>query len=196
MANAAAISHVSESLRSVLTTAITDAGPFAGTAIDLRSPRDIGTPAAGVNVMSLWLYQVERFGDLENAPPRQTPDGRLIPSPLPLKLLYLLTPLSADVVTTHRLLGFGMQAMHAQSRLGPEFTHVDLMGEGEEPLAVHMQKHTFEDSLRIWQAMGQPYRLSVPYAVQFVAIESSRSMPAAGPVIDRQAEYQQIVGVS
>ncbi|MGJ8589595.1 MAG: DUF4255 domain-containing protein [Yoonia sp.] len=196
MAGPAAISHASESLQAVLDAAITVVGDFAGTTIDLRSPHDIGTPAVGTNIVSLWLYQVERFGEVENAPARFGADGRLIPSPLPLKLHYLLTPLSADVLTTQRLMGLGMQALHDQSRIAPEFTHADLNGEDDEPLALHLLKNPFEDALRIWQALGETYRLSASYAVQYVAIESRRSLPAARPVIDRKAEYQQIVGVS
>lgn len=196
MAGPAAISHASESLKSVLDAAINAVGDFAGTTIDLRSPGEIGSPAAGVNLVSFWLYQVERFGDRENTPPKFAPDGRLVPAPLPLRLHYLLTPLSSDVVTSQRLLGASMQALHDQSRLGPEYTHAGLTGPDDEPLALHLQKHTFEDALRIWQAMGESYRLSVSYSVLYVAIESNRGMPVGGSVIDRQAEYSQIVGAS
>jgi hypothetical protein len=196
MAGSAAISHVSQSLRALLASAFTDAGPFAGTQVDLRSPGEIGTPAGGVNTLSLWLYRTQRFGELENAPPRVASDGRLIPAPLALTLHYLVTPLSADELMAHRLLGHAMQALNAHSRLGPEFTHDALLGETDDPLGIHLEKQSFEDSLRVWQAMNQPYRLSVPYFVQYVAIDSSRSFEAARPVLDRNVRYRQIADVT
>ena len=196
MAGSAAISHVSQSLKALLASAFTDAGPFFGTSIDLRSPKEIGTPAAGANTVSLWLYRVQRFGELENAPPRLDSDGRLIPAPLPLTLHYLVTPLSSDELTAHRLLGHAMQALNAHSRLGPEFTHVALSSAEDGALGIHLERQTFEDSLRVWQAMNDPYRLSVPYFVQYVAIESSRSFKAGEPVTDRSVRYNQVVGVS
>ncbi len=196
MAGSAAISHVSQSLRSLLQAAFTNAGPFVGTGIELRSPREIGTPAGGANLVSLWLYRVQRFGELENAPPRLGPDGRLVPAPLPLTLHYLLTPLTADELTSHRLLGHAMQAMNSHARLGPEFTHAALSGPQEDALGIHVERQSFEDCLRVWQALGEPYRLSVPYFVQYVAIDSSRSFAAAAPVTDRRTQYQQIVSVT
>lgn len=195
MADSAAISHVTQSVKSLLVSAFTDAGPFVGTTIDLRSPSEIGIPAGGANIVSLWLYRVQRFGELENAPPKISSDGRLIPAPLALTLHFLVTPLTADEMTAHRLLGHAMQALNAHSRLGPEFTHDSLSGENDDPLGIHLEKQSFEDSLRIWQALNQPYRLSVPYFVQYVAIDSSRSFEAAEPVIDRNVDYQQIVDV-
>ena len=118
MASAPGISHVTESLRAVLANQITDAGPFAGTQIDLRSPKEIGTLAGNTHLLSLWLYRVERFGELENQPPRLTSDGLLQPAPLPLLLRYLLTPMGSDVRTMHRLLGLGMQVLDAHGENG------------------------------------------------------------------------------
>jgi hypothetical protein len=191
MAGSAAIGHVSQSLKEALKAAFTDAGPYTGTGIDLRSPKAIGTPAGGVNTISLWLYRVHRFDDLENVPPRISANGRLIPPPLPLMLHYLLTPMSADEVTAQRLLGHAMQALGAQSRLGPEFTHPELNGETDVPIGIHLEQLSFDDTARVWQALHEPYRLSVPYFAQYVAIESSRSLEAAAPVVDRNAGYQQ-----
>ncbi len=195
MADSAALSHVSQSLRALLVSTFTDAGPFVGTTVDLRSPREIGTPSGGVNTLSLWLYRVQRFGELENVPPRINSDGRLVPAPLPLTLHYLVTPLTGDELTAHRLLGHAMQTLNAHARLGPEFTNAGLLGPEDDALGIHIERQTFEDSLRVWQALGEPYRLSVPYFVQYVAIEASRTYEAAEPVTDRNVDYAQIVEV-
>jgi len=195
MAGSAAIGYVSQSLKQMLTLAFTDAGPFIGTTVELRSPKEIGTPAGGANVISLWLYRVERFSELENRPSRPDRAGRLVPAPLPLMLYYLLTPLTADELTAQRLLGHAMQALEAHKRLGPEFTHVELRGSAEELLKIHLEQKSFEESLRIWHGMHEPYRLSVSYFVQYVAIDSLRSMEAADPVVDRTVRYQQVVEV-
>lgn len=193
MAGSAAISHVSQSLQSLLRSVLTDAGPFLGTTVDLRSPREIGVPAVGANTVSLWLFRVQRYGELDNAQPKLRPDGRMIPAPLSLTMHYLLTPLSSDELTAQRLLGHAMQALDANARLGPEFTNDALEGPDDNPLRIHIEKQGFEDSLRIWQAMNEPYRLSVPYSVEYAAIESLRSFEPAPAVTDRRADYAQIV---
>ncbi len=177
----------------LLRSVFTHAGPFLGTTVDLRSPREIGTPAAGANIVSLWLFRVQRYGELDNALPTLRPDGRMMPAPLSLTLHYLVTPLSADEVTTQRLLGHAMQAFDANARLGPEFTNEGLQGSDDAPLRIHIEKQGFENSLRIWQAMNEPYRLSVPYLVEYASIASTRSFERAPAVTDRQTEYSQIV---
>ena len=196
MTDSAGIGHVTQSLQDALRAAITNSGPFAGTQVDLRSPKEIGTPAAGVRILSLWLYRVRRFDELENAPPRIRDDGRIVRAPLPVVLHYLVTPLSSDELTRHRLLGNAMQALHDQAQLGTEFLRPGLLGPDDGPLGVHLEQQTFEDATRIWHALHHPYQLSVSYLVQYVPLESLRSLAQAPPVLETASSYAAIESVT
>jgi hypothetical protein len=191
MADAAGISHVTESLQALLRAAITNGGPLPGTPVDLRSPKEIGT-AAAVTLVSLWLYRVRRLDELVNAPPVRRPDGRLSPRPLPLNLHYLVTPIAGESLTRQRLLGAAMQALHQQPRLGPEFLHPGLLDGLPASIAVHLETQTPEDAMRIWHAMHEPYALSAAYMVQYVPIESTVSDADAPVVLDKSATYASI----
>lgn len=188
MADYAAIGHATQSLQDALRAAVTNSGPFTGTEVDLRSPKEIGTPAAGTMRLSLWLYRVTRFDELKNAPPTVR-DGRIVRAPLPLVLHYLLTPLASDELAKHRLLGNAMQALHDQAQIGTEFLRPGLLGPEEGPIGIHLEQQSFEDATRIWQALHHPYQLSVSYLVQYVPIESLRSAAQAPAVIETSGHY-------
>lgn len=192
MTDSAGIGYATQSLQEVLRAAVTTAGPYLGTVVDLRSPKEIGTPAAGTKILSLWLYRVRRFDELDNAPPRRRADGRLVLAPLPLVLHYLVTPLAGDELTRQRLLGHAMQALHDQAQVGLEFTRPGLLGEDDSPIGVHLEQQSLEDAARIWHALHQPYQLSVSYLVQYVPIESARSFEPAPPVLDTTARFAAI----
>src|SRR5690606_20814227 len=69
MADASGIGFVSQSLQALLRSVITDSGPFMGTGIELRSPKELRLLGNNQTVVSLWLYRVTRLEDLVNAPP-------------------------------------------------------------------------------------------------------------------------------
>lgn len=195
MADAAGIGHVTQSLQDALKAAITTSGPFTGTQVDLRSPKDIGNPAAGVKILSLWLYRVRRFDELENAPPTIR-NGRIVRPPLPLVLHYLVTPLASDELTRHRLLGSAMQALHDQARLGTEFLRPGLLGPEDGPVGVHLEQQNLEEATRVWHALQHPYQLSVSYLIQYVPIESLRSVEPAPPVLQTTGSFAAIEAVT
>lgn len=191
MADAAGISHVTESLQALLRAAITNGGALPATQVDLRSPREIGT-AANVSLVSLWLYRVRRVDELVNAPPQRRPDGRLSPRPLPLNLHYLVTPIAADQLTRQRLLGAAMQALHQQPRLGPEYLHPALLTGLAPSVAIHLESQTTEEAMRIWHGLNEPYALSAAYMVQYVPIEATVSEPEPALVLDKAVSYAAI----
>jgi uncharacterized protein DUF4255 len=192
MADSAGIGHATQSLQDALRAAVTDTGPFAGTQVELRSPKEIGTPAGTTKILSLWLYRVRRFDELENAPPRIRSDGRIVRAPLPVVLHYLVTPLAADELTRHRLLGNAMQALHDQAQLGTEFLRPGLLGPDDGPVGIHFEQQSFEDATRVWHALQHPYQLSVSYLVQYVPLESLRSSARAPPVVETAGTYAAI----
>jgi Pvc16 N-terminal domain len=191
MADAAGISHVTESLQALLRAAIAAGGPLSGTQVDLRSPREIGG-TSNQTLLSFWLYRVRRLDELNNAPPQRRPDGRLSMRPLPLNLHYLLTPIASNPLTVQRLLGLAMQAFHQEPRLGADFLHPALLEALQPSVGIHLEPQTPEETTRIWHALHQPYQLSVAYLVQYVPIEATASAADAAPVLNRQTSFTAI----
>lgn len=195
MADASGIGFVSQSLQNLLRSVITDAGPFMGTQIDLRSPKEIRKAGIQQGVVSLWLHRVSRVEDLVNAPPVRIP-GQPPRRALPLNLTYLVTPLSRDTLTEQRLLGLAMQAMHDNALLGADFLAPQLVESGTNSLSIHLEPHSLEELMRIWHALQEPYELSAAYVVQYVPIMSRRDVVEGSPVLVKTDRYAAIEAVS
>jgi hypothetical protein len=137
-----------------------------------------------VRQMSLWLYHVIPNEHLRNSPfvRRRDPnnpnddDAQFYP-PLVLNLLYLLTPsiqsdgTGSDQLADQRLLGRVMQILHDQAVLPMQSRETP--GDGTE-LHLSLAPRTIEELAEVWEAMQQPYRLSVCYEVRVVRIPSLR----------------------
>lgn len=196
MADASAIGYVSQSLQALLRATIMNSGPFPGTDIDLRSPKEIAAAGSNLTLVSLWLHRIRRLDELVNAPPQLLPDGRVSPRPLPLNLYYLVTPIAPSTLTKQRLLGLAMQTFHDHARVGADFLHSELLLEPPGAISIHLEPQTLEETTRIWHALHEPYDLSVAYMVQYVPITSTTSMPEAPRVIDKADRYAAIERVA
>ena len=101
--------------------------------------------------------------------------NRRFPS-LPVRLHYLITPFvragqanSAEL--EQRILGKVMQTFHDHARLRGADLQGDLAGATQE-FQVALETLALEDIARIWNALHQPYQLSVSYEVAIVYIDS------------------------
>ena len=144
-----------------------------------------------VRQMSLWLYQVMPNEFLRNAPPVRVRSGNddtvdMYP-PLALNLLYLLTPSTGNDEGDQLVLGRSLQIFHDQSVLAMPAVEID--GFTEE-LHVSFAPRTIEELAKVWEAMQQPYRLSVCYEVRMVRIASQRRQ-AGGRVADRASGFSE-----
>lgn len=156
--------------------------------------------------MSLWLYHVLPNEHLRNAPSvraRRTgndsgnggsngggnsasDDTVEFHPPLALNLLYLLTPSTGDDLNDQLVLGRCLQIFHDQSILS--------LASKEDPehadeLHVSLAPRTIDELAKVWEAMQQPYRLSVCYEVRVARIDSQRRQPG-GRVGDRVADFR------
>jgi hypothetical protein len=124
--------------------------------------------------ISLWLYQVQENEFLRNKPKSREPndDARVRYPPLPLNLFYLLTPSTNDVVGDQLVLGRAMQLFHDNAILRLE--NPDEPAEAEE-LRITMCQRDLRELAEVWEALQQPYRLSVCYEVRVPRIESLRT---------------------
>lgn len=144
-----------------------------------------------VRQMSLWLYQVMPNEHLRNAPPaRARSDGddtvEFYP-PLAINLQYLLTPSTGSDLGDQLVLGRSLQIFHDQSILSMQSLQND---DHADELHVSFAPRTIEELAKVWEAMQQPYRLSVCYEVRVVRIASLRRL-SGGRVVDRVSDFRE-----
>jgi hypothetical protein len=132
---------------------------------------------AGDPRVNLFLYRLEQNPFLRNLEPSAlaTDPRRLVPPPLSLELLYLLTsyapndPLEGNA-TAHQLLGEAMRVFYEHPVLPAEYL-ADGLQDAREQLQIVMRPLDPEELSRIWGTFGQPFRLSVLYQVSTVQLD-------------------------
>lgn len=164
-----------------------DLGPFfsgAGTMrVLLNTPAEMTGSRSG---LAVWLYRVTRDEATLNRPPERVGPTALRPAPLPVRLHYLLAPVTGadadDATATEQvILGKVLQVLHDH----PQFTGTDLKDDLEGTEAVvtaRFESLTVDEIARIWDALQRPYRTSVSYEVTVVNIESRRRLVVGPPV--------------
>ncbi len=174
------IAAASATIRQMLLDAmLADIGPsglaafFTGsTTVSLETPQEMS--ARGRQGLSVWLYRVERDEDRLNDPPliRTVPTGEVevLPPPLPLRLHYLLTPLTrSSPDTEQRILGRAMQVFHGYPIVSGAFLRAELAGT-ETELHVHLEALGLDEITRVWDALEGSYQLCVSYEVTLARI--------------------------
>jgi hypothetical protein len=182
------IRAVSRTLKTILETQITaSAEPdLGGVAIFLDSPREI-VQAGTTPAVSLWLYHLARNPELANAPERRATFDTVAPAYLPIDLRYLVTPIADDTASEHALMGRVLQVFHDHAKVDGLALTDSLSGK-PDALRVSLEPLSLEELTRVWDALKEPYQLSVAYLVQVVRIESARGPRRAPPVIVRDLE--------
>lgn len=147
--------------------------------------------------ISLWLYRVVRDEQRLNDPPlRPTPLTRR-PAPLPLRLHYLVTPITSrandgDPDTEQYLLGKVLQIFHSHPTLRGAELREQLTGTDAE-LRLRLESMSLDEVLRVWDAFDGSYQLSVSYEVGLVDIDSALEPETVTPVTTVLPEYGLIV---
>ena len=131
------------------------------------------------NKLSMWLYQISEDEFTKNRPAVRVADDRQQPPPLALDLFYLLTPHTASPENDLLVLGRAMQALYDRAIT----TLVDDTAHVAEELRITLHRRTLEELTRVWEALREPYRLSVCYEVRLTRLDSTR-MATAKPVVE------------
>lgn len=137
--------------------------------------------------LSVWLYQVQQNEFLRNVPPERVPgdDMRTSFPPLSLNLFYLITPFTRRDDTDQMVLGRLMQIFHDNGILLLE--SVEEPGKSEE-LRIMLSHRDLRELAEVWEALQQPYRLSVCYEVRVPNIDSQRFL-TAGRIGSRRFDF-------
>lgn len=179
-------------------------GPFfdpvqGGTmVVSLNTPEEMETN--NVEGVSVWLYRVQRDDQRLNAPPTRPTANRLVPTPLPLCLHYLVTPIvtidpAFPLVSPGReqeLLGKVMQLMYERPILRGVDLRDTLTG-SDDRIASRLEPLSLEEITRVWQALQRPYQLSVSYEVSLAFVAPQTQPSVFTPVRIAEPTYGVIV---
>jgi hypothetical protein len=165
-----------------------------GMVVSLGTPKEMTeNPAEG---LSLWLYRVIRDDQRLNDPPVRISKTELQPPPLPVRLHYLMTPVTneqnGDPETEQLILGKVLQALQSH----PVLRGTDLQGEfsgTDVELKVRLEPLSLEEITRVWDALDGSYQLSVSYEVSVVNIMPELEPQQISPVAIALPEYGVIV---
>ena len=131
------------------------------------------------NRLSLWLYQVTENEFLKNQPMRMGTNAKTqVFAPFALNLYYLVTPFAQSGEGDHLLLGKTMQVMYDNAILKMR----NDADETAEDLRLTFCRLSLEELTRIWEALKEPYRLSVCYQVRVTRIDSNRAIAGSRTV--------------
>jgi hypothetical protein len=200
MSNYSVIFQVSKRLKDVIWTAFQADQEIKGlvgtsdAAIVFLHPSAAARNAS--NRLSLWLYQVTENEFVKNQPPQPVNgNNRAQAPPLALNLFYLITPFGAASDTDPaagesdlRLLGKTMQVLYDNAIIYLR----DAQDNVAEELRVILSQLTLEEQTRIWEALQEPYRLSVCYQVRVIHVDSQRIVNLAR-VAERSAGFTDTV---
>lgn len=194
MSDYSVLGAVSGTLQTMLTSNITNALPVPlNVPIQLYSPPEMDS-VGQVPGISLWLYKVSRMAEMLNEPPERKTANQMLRTPLPVLLHYLVTPMATDPITRQTLLGRVLQVFNDHSVM----RGADLQGvlqNTTEQLRVNLEALTLEELSLVWEALGEPYQLSVTYLVQVVKIDSDLELVKSSPVLDKETTYTQILSM-
>lgn len=185
------LSEVSETIRSILWQAF-DADPLiraivpAETAIVFSNPTETARDPA--NRLSLWLYQVTENEFVKNQPMVRT-NGDLRFPPLALDFHYLVTPFGPSATADQLILGRAMQVLYDNAKT----LLIDPANEVWEELHIILGRLSIEELAQLWEALIEPYRLSVCYTVRVTRLDSERPV-VAERVVERSAQYGELPG--
>jgi hypothetical protein len=148
------------------------------------APPELAASPSGQELI-LYLYQVVESPFLKNIGPRpavMAPGSgaqsvTLQRDPLSIDLHYLLIPISEapNYLDTYDILGAAMKSFHDHAVFCPGALGVGTLDAEEAKLEFRLTFNPLSpaDLIRLWEAVHQPYRLSVAYVVRTVQIDSA-----------------------
>lgn len=174
--SADAIYRISTALKDNLAAGLGEGlPPGTGPAVQLAAP---GAPGGG-NLLSLWLYQVTEDEFTRNRQPTQTKADALRPPPLRLNLHYLLTPLFATPEQDMQVLGRAMRWLYENAVMEVRTRPDSSIDQFADVVRIGVGVSDLEGLARLWEAVQQPYRLSVGYLVRTARIDPTTAEPVA-----------------
>lgn len=161
----------------------------------LNAPPDMTGSRGG---LSVWLYRVERDESTLNHPPERVTPTLTRHRPLPVRLHYLLTPVTGGTEddapeTEQAILGKVLQCFHDHPQLGGTDLRDDLAGTAGT-VTLRLESLSVDELARVWDALESPYRTSLSYEASVVEVHSGEQPVAGPPVRVPRPEVGVVVG--
>jgi hypothetical protein len=138
--------------------------------------------------LSVWLYRIVRDETRLNIPDQRLPGDLLREPPLPLRLHFLMTPVTftgpggGGPEVEQQILGRVMQALHTHAILrGADLDGTALEGTGAE-IHAHLETLTLDELSRVWEALEGSFQLTVSYELSIVNIDAALEPRRIAPV--------------
>jgi hypothetical protein len=189
MAGVTAIQGVDDTLKQVVSTAVTGLSPKPAVTV---GPLDRDDQSLRLN---WFLYRISPNPSLRNMEPPQNGwrSSRGNP-PLALSLQYLLTAFPATTTNggdqeqfAHTGLAAAMQALHANPIIEENDPALSPLAQPlVEPLRIAPEPLDLEALTKLWTSTTEPLRLSVGYQVGLVVIDALEEHAAGPPVRTRR----------
>ena len=165
-----------------------------GMQVSLNTPEEMtNKPQQG---LSVWLYRIVRDDQRLNDPPIRISPTELRPTPVPLRLHYLITPVTDPATgnpeTEQMILGKVIQVFHSRPVLRGADLQAEFVGTDVE-LRVCLESMTLDEITRVWEGLEGSYQLSVSYEVSIVNIHPDLEPEEFTPVQIAMPEYGLIV---
>ncbi|HEU5453646.1 MAG TPA: DUF4255 domain-containing protein [Terriglobales bacterium] len=133
-------------------------------------------------MVSVFLHRITRNEQLRS--PSRLTDRRDLQPTLFLDLHYLLTYWGSSAEAEQTVLGWVMQFLETNPVLDSSILSKSAAWDVAESVQLIPVNLSLEDILRIWDALGPKYRLSISYLARFVRVDSKADV--AGPVVATQ----------
>lgn len=184
MSDYTVIQRVNARLRQVLLAGMTgEAAQYFDELDDIYvgSPRE--TAALQTKTLSVFLYQITEDPYMKNSPPVQSNGaGHLRMPSMALRFHYLITPVLSDPEGNALVMGKVLETLYDF----PTIVLTDPVTGQNEDVRVIFETLSLSDLAEVWEALKEPYRLSVAYQLRVPRLESTRRTDAAP--VGRSAE--------
>ena len=141
--------------------------------IKLASPTE--TAQQQSDRLSVFLYQITEDPYLKNRPPVSTDSvSRMRPPPMALRFHYLLTPFGPSPQANALIVGKILETLYDNSTLQIS----DPISEQTENVRIVFETLSIEELGRVWEALNEPYRMSLAYQLRVPSLESRRERVA------------------
>lgn len=160
-------------------------------AIHLGSPKETADLSnTQPKALSVFLYQVTEDPHMKNRPPvRENGATRLRMPPLALRFHYMITPFVSDPEGNAIVLGRVLEILYDHSTI----PIVDPISGQTEDVRVILEALSLGELAEVWEALKEPYRVSLAYQLRVPKLESGRSYEAV-PVGESNEDFGGLPG--
>lgn len=168
MSSSSVISDVTQTLEELLRDGQLPKNSFD---VSLKSPADEKVSPSMKPKVNLFLFRVAENPFAKNQDWQPAGTDALRYPPLALNLSYVLTPYAENKLDEQRVFGEAMRVLYENSIVPAAALRGGLENTAEE-LKLDLCHMSLEQQTQVWNALGQPYRLSACYEVRMVMIDS------------------------